>query len=92
MGADMKRISVSPLSRQANQLVQRISTVIENYETSVGRVPVWSEELEPDQALGLIAACLRIGMRLPPKETLRADMLERAQAERGIRLRGAPKA
>ncbi len=87
----MTRNSVSHMSRQANQLVQRISTVIEIYEATVGSVPVWSDELAPEQALGLIAACLRIGLRLPPKETLRADMLERAQAARGIRLRGSPK-
>lgn len=79
------------MSRQASQLVQRISTVIETYEATVGSVPVWFKELEPDQALGLIAACLRIGLKLPPGETLRADMIERAQAERGIRLRGSPK-
>lgn len=88
----MTRKSVSPMSRQANQLLQHISTVIEIYEATVGSVPVWSDELEPEQALSLIAACLRIGMRLPPKETLRADMIERAQAARGIRLRGAPEA
>lgn len=85
----MKRKSVPPMSLQANQLVQSIRTLIENYEASLGGVPVWFEELEPDQALSLMAACLRIGLRLPPEETLHADMIERALAQRGIKLRGS---
>jgi len=87
----MKRKSVSPLGLQANQLVQSIRTLIENYEDSLGDVPDWFEELEPDQALSLMAACLRIGLRLPPEETLEEDMLERAQAQRGIKLRDSLK-
>lgn len=87
----MKQKSVSPISNQANQLVQRISALIDNYETTLGCVPVWCEELEPDQALSLMAACLRIGLRLPTEETLHSDMIERAQAQRASRLRGSTK-
>lgn len=85
----MKQKSVSPISKQANQLVQRISALIDNYETTLGCVPVWCEELEPDRALSLMAACLRIGLRLPPEETLHQDMIERAHALRSIRRRGS---
>ena len=87
----MKRKSAAPLGLQANRLVQSISTVVEAYEASLGDIPVWFEELEPDLALSLMAVCLRIGMRLPPGETLEEDMIERARAQRGTRLRDAPK-
>lgn len=87
----MKRKSAPPLGLQANRLVQRINTLIETYEASLGDTPVWFEELEPDLALSLMAACLRIGMKLPPGETLEADMIERAQAQRSTRLRNSPK-
>jgi len=87
----MKRKSVPPLGLQANQLVQSITTLIENFETRLGSVPVWFEELEPDQAMRLVAACLRIGLRLPPKEALWEDMIRRAQAQEGIKLRDSPK-
>lgn len=87
----MKRKSVSPLGLQANQLVQSIRTLIENYEDSLGDVPDWFEELEPDQTLSLMAACLRIGLRLPPEETLEEDMIRRAQAQQGMNLRESPK-
>jgi len=87
----MKQKSVSPVSNQANRLVQRISALVDDYETTLGGVPAWCEELEPDQALSLMAACLRIGLRLPPEETLHEDMIERARAQRGGRLRGSTK-
>ena len=87
----MKQKSVSPISNLANQLVQRISALIENYEATLGGVPVWSKELEPDQALSLMAACLRIGLSLPTQETLHSDMIERERAQRASRLRGSIK-
>lgn len=87
----MKRNSVPPLGLQASRLVQSISTLIENYEASLRGVPEWFGELEPDQALSLMAACLRIGLRLPPEETLLEDMIERAQAQRGMKLRESSK-
>ena len=61
---------VSPPDRQ---LKKQICAVTEDYETQLGPVPVWFEELEPDDALTLLRACLRIGMRLPPEETLQMD-------------------
>ena len=85
----MKQKSVSPISNQASRLVQRISALVDDYETTLGGVPVWCEELEPDRALSLIAACLRIGLRLPTEETLHEDMIERAHDQRSIRRRGS---
>lgn len=85
----MKNRSASPISNPANHLVQRISALVDDYETAMGCVPVWCEDLKPEQALGLIAACLRIGLRLPPGETLHADMIERAHSQRSISRRGS---
>lgn len=87
----MKRESAPPLGHHANQLVQRIRTIIENYEASLGGAPVWFEELDPAQALSLMAACLRIGLRLPLGETLEKDMIERAQAQRPTRRGDSPR-
>ena len=87
----MKPKSAPCLSRQARQLVQHVTTLIQNYEASLGAVPVWIEEVGLNQALSLIGSCLRIGLRLPPEETLQAEMSERAQAQPGSRLRGSSK-
>ena len=81
----MKQKLASPISNHANHLVQRISALVENCEATLGCVPVWCEELEPEQALSLMAACLRIGLRFPPVETLHADMIERAQNQRSTK-------
>ncbi len=61
---------VSPLSRQ---LKKQICGVISEYETRLGPIPVWFDELDPDQAPSLLSACLRIGLRLPAEETLQMD-------------------
>ena len=87
----MKRKSVLPLSLQARHLQKRVIAAVRGYEKSLSDVPVWVEELEPEQALSLMAACLRIGLRLPPEETLLEDMIERSQAQRGIKFRESSK-
>jgi len=79
----MTRKSAPTLSQAAGQLQQQVSALIRDYEASLGPVPAWFAELDPDGALRLIAACLRIGLRLPPEETLQVDMKERAKAQRG---------
>ena len=81
----MKSKLTQAASLQARRLSQRISAEIRDYESHLGPIPLWFAELDSDAALRLISACLRIGLRLPPKETLQADMMERAQAARGIR-------
>ena len=74
-----------PASLQARRLGQRVSAVIGDYESHLGPIPLWFAELDPDIALRLMSACLRIGLRLPPEETLQADMMERAQATHGLK-------
>ncbi|CDS49851.1 hypothetical protein [Polaromonas sp. CG9_12] len=86
-GATMTRQPTRSLSLDARQLQQRVSALVRDYEISLGPVPVWFAELDLEQALSLMAACLRIGLRLPPDETLEADMAERMQAAQGSRLR-----
>ncbi len=74
---------MSPPNRE---LKKQVCGVIEDYETQLGPVPIWFAELDPDRALSLLCACLRIGLRLPAEETLQADMGERAKARWDFRL------
>ena len=76
----MKSKPTQPATLQARRLRQRVSAAIGDYERNLGPIPLWFAELDPDAALRLMSACLRIGLRLPPEETLQADMMERAQA------------
>ena len=80
----MKSIPALPASLHARQLTQRVSAAIRDYESNLGPIPLWFAELNPDAALRLVSACLRIGLRLPTEETLQADMVERSQAARGM--------
>jgi len=84
----MTRKSAPTLSQAAGQLQQQVSALVLDYENRLGPVPVWFAELDPDGALRLITACLRIGLRLPAEETLRVDMEERAEARWHFRNRG----
>ena len=72
----MKSKPTQPATLQARRLRQRVSAAIGDYERNLGPIPLWFAELDPDAALRLMSACLR----LPPEETLQADMMERAQA------------
>ena len=74
-----------PASLQTRRLRQRVSAAIGDYESHLGPIPLWFAELEPDAALRLMSACLRIGLSLPPEETLQADMMERAQAAHDLK-------
>jgi hypothetical protein len=80
----MKSKQALPASFHARQLKQRIGAAIQDYESNLGPIPLWFAELDPHATLSLMSACLRIGLRLPPEETLQADMIERAQAARGV--------
>ncbi len=84
----MTRKSSPPLSQAARQFQQQVSALVRNYETSLGPIPLWFAELDSDEVLRLIAACLRIGMRLPAEETLQVDTEERAKARWHFRNRG----
>ena len=84
----MKSKPTQPASLQARRLRQRVSAAIGDYESHLGPIPLWFAELDPDAALRLMSACLRIGLRLPPEETLQADMMERAQAAHGFKRPG----
>ncbi len=86
----MTRKLAPPLSQAGRQLQQQVSALVLDYETRLGPVPVWFAEIDSDGALRLIAACLRIGMRLPAEETLQVDTEERAKARWHFRNRGWP--
>lgn len=87
----MKSKQALPASLHARRLKQRVSAVIWDYESNLGPIPLWFAELDLDAALSLMSACLRIGLRLPPQETLQADMIKRTQAARGVVRRNAIK-
>ena len=67
----MKSKPTQPASLQARQHKQRISAAIGDYESHLGPIPLWFAELDPDAALRLISACLRIGLRLPPENVFK---------------------
>ena len=60
-------------SPSSGQLKVQICGVITEYETRLGPIPDWFEELDPDRVLNLLCASLRIGLRLPAEETLQLD-------------------
>ncbi len=64
---------MSPPNRQFKK---QVCGIIKDYEVQLGPIPVWFEELEPDEALSLLSVCLRIGLRLPAEETLQMDRAE----------------
>ena len=80
----MKSKPPQPASLNARRLRERVSAAIREYENKLGPIPLWFAELELDAALRLMSTCSRIGLRLPPEETLQADMIERAQNARGL--------
>ena len=86
----MKRKLTPFTSFQARQIQHQVRFMVLDYETSLGPIPIWFEEIDTCQALSLIAACLRIGMTLSVEETLQEDMRERAIAHRSIRTSRPP--
>lgn len=64
----------------AERLLQACAAIIDQYRTDVGHLPEWLCELEPADALKLLAASTRVGMKLPQHETLAGDQRERDRA------------
>jgi hypothetical protein len=84
----MTRKSALPVSLAARQLQQQVSTLVRDYETRLGPVPVWFAEYKPEQALSLIAAFLRIGMRLPSEDAFQVVKGEQLRDRWALRHRG----
>lgn len=75
----------------AEQLLQACMAIIDRYRKEVGHLPEWLGGVEAADALKLLAACTRIGMKLPEHETLAIDQRERNQAIARSTLRGLKK-
>jgi hypothetical protein len=84
----MTRKSAPSLSLPARQLQQHVSAIVRDYETRLGPIPVRFAELDPERVLSLIAACLRIGMRLPVEEAVQVVKGEQLRDRWAFRNRG----
>ena len=75
------RVFTSTADRLASQhLLKACTAIIDQYRKEVGQLPEWLHELEPADALNLLAASTRVGMKLPWLETLAGDQRERGGA------------
>ena len=75
------RTFTSAADKLASQrLLKACTTIIDQYRKEVGHLPEWLHELEATEALKLLAASTRIGMKLPQLETLESDQRERVRA------------
>jgi len=64
----------------SQRLLKACTVIIDHYRKEVGHLPVWLGELDAPDALKLLAACTRVGISLPERETLAADQRERDRA------------
>jgi hypothetical protein len=75
------RTFTSAADRLASQrLLKACTAIIDQYRKEVGHLPEWLHELEATDALKLLAASGRMGMKLPTHETLTTDQRERERA------------
>ena len=72
----------------AERLLQACTIIIDQYRNEVGHLPEWLGEVEAADALKLLAACTRVGMRLPQHETLAIDQRERNRAIAKVMIQG----
>ena len=77
---------LAPLTSAGGAVEFRLHLLLENYEASLGDLPVWLHELDLARIAPLVECCLRIGMELPTSEMLDEDIEERKeQVQRGLR-------
>lgn len=86
------RTFTSAADKQVSQrLLKACTAIIDQYRKEVGHLPVWLDELDAADALRLLAASTRLGMKLPRHETLEGDWLERERAEARASIRPSRK-
>ena len=76
----------------SQRLLKACTVIIDQYRKEVGHLPEWLSELDAPDALKLLAASTRVGMKLPERETLADDHRERGReitraATEGLRKR-----
>lgn len=64
----------------SQRLLKACTAIIDQYRNEVGHLPDWLVELDAPDALKLLAASTRVGMKLPQHETLADDQRERDRA------------
>lgn len=64
----------------SQRLLKACTAIIDRYRKEVGPLPDWLGELDAADALRLLAAGTRIGMKLPQHETLTDDQRARDRA------------
>lgn len=75
-------MSSSPQKRQYRPswtFQGRIKRLADDYEQSLGHLPVWLHELDLERIAPLLACCIRIGMPLPIGDLLQADEADRRE-------------
>lgn len=87
----MRTFTSSADKLASQRLLNACTAIIDQYRKGVGQLPEWLHELEAADALNLLAASTRIGMRLPWFETLAVDHIERNQPTSSTYMRGRRK-
>lgn len=64
----------------SQRLLKACTVIINQYRKEVGHLPVWLSELDAPDALRLLAASTRVGMKLTERDTLADDQQERDRA------------
>lgn len=64
----------------SRHLLKACTAIIDQYRKEVGHLPAWLHELDATDALKLLAASSRVGMKLPMHETLTDEQRERERA------------
>lgn len=64
----------------SQRLLKACTIIIDQYRKEIGHLPEWLGELDAPDALKLLAASTRVGMKLPQHETLVDDHRERDRA------------
>ena len=86
------RTFTSAADKQVSQrLLKACTAIIDQYRKEVRHLPVWLDELDAADALKLLAASTRLGMKLPRHETLEGDWLERGRADTRASIRPSRK-
>lgn len=69
----MRRTPTGKNREISDALMKACLAILTEYRANVGPLPEWLMELDAADALQLLAASTRVGMRLPPCEMLADD-------------------
>ena len=75
----------------SQRLLKACTAIIDQYRKEVGHLPGWLGELDAPDALKLLAASTRVGMKLPERDTLADDQRARERAITRASIRGQKK-